>query len=234
MAHRAREHVQARQPRFDTDRRAQREVTERFLAAAAGGDVEALLAVLAPDVVLITDGGGKAKAALRPIAGADKVARFVAAVSAEGLENPGPAGRAGRRQRRPGDRRVGGHRALHVDVPRGRRDGRIQQVLLVRNPDKLAGHRRPPRSSPSRLRRVTQPPREPAEFVERALCVLAHPDDVDFGSAGTVATWTAAGTEVIYCIVTDGDAGGFDETPRDADGSAAPGGATRPPRPPWA
>ncbi|WP_448626909.1 PIG-L deacetylase family protein [Geodermatophilus sp. URMC 64] len=57
-------------------------------------------------------------------------------------------------------------------------------------------------------------PTTPAEHVERALCVLAHPDDVDFGSAGTVATWTAAGTEVSYCIVTDGDAGGFDETPR--------------------
>ena len=59
-----------------------------------------------------------------------------------------------------------------------------------------------------------QRPTTPAEHVERALCVLAHPDDVDFGSAGTVATWTAAGTEVTYCIVTDGDAGGFDETPR--------------------
>jgi LmbE family N-acetylglucosaminyl deacetylase len=58
------------------------------------------------------------------------------------------------------------------------------------------------------------PPPKPAEHVERALCVLAHPDDVDFGSAGTVARMTAAGTEVTYCIVTDGDAGGFDETPR--------------------
>jgi len=58
----------------------------------------------------------------------------------------------------------------------------------------------------------------PAEHVERVLCVLAHPDDVDFGSAGTVAGWTAAGTEVTYCIVTDGDAGGFDETPRDEMG----------------
>ena len=66
---------------------------------------------------------------------------------------------------------------------------------------------------------MTQPPpREPAAYVERALCVLAHPDDVDFGSAGTVALWTAAGTEVTYCIVTDGDAGGFDETPRDRMG----------------
>jgi LmbE family N-acetylglucosaminyl deacetylase len=62
------------------------------------------------------------------------------------------------------------------------------------------------------------PPSKPADHVERALCVLAHPDDVDFGSAGTVATWTAAGTEVTYCIVTDGDAGGFDETPRDQMG----------------
>jgi LmbE family N-acetylglucosaminyl deacetylase len=59
------------------------------------------------------------------------------------------------------------------------------------------------------------PPRKPAEHAERVLCVLAYPDDVDFGSAGTVATWTAAGAEVTYCIVTDGDAGGFDETPRE-------------------
>jgi LmbE family N-acetylglucosaminyl deacetylase len=62
------------------------------------------------------------------------------------------------------------------------------------------------------------PPTAPAEHVERVLCVLAHPDDVDFGSSGTIATWTAAGTEVTYCIVTDGDAGGFDDTPRDQMG----------------
>ncbi len=59
------------------------------------------------------------------------------------------------------------------------------------------------------------PPPKPAEHVDRVLCVLAHPDDVDFGSAGTVARMTAAGTEVTYCIVTDGDAGGFDDTPRE-------------------
>jgi LmbE family N-acetylglucosaminyl deacetylase len=58
-------------------------------------------------------------------------------------------------------------------------------------------------------------PQPPAEHVERVLCVLAHPDDVEFGTAGTIARWTAAGTEVSYCIVTDGDAGGFDETPRE-------------------
>ena len=47
-------------------------------------------------------------------------------------------------------------------------------------------------------------------MIERALVVTAHPDDVDFGAAGTVARWTAAGCEVTYCILTDGDAGGFD------------------------
>jgi LmbE family N-acetylglucosaminyl deacetylase len=49
------------------------------------------------------------------------------------------------------------------------------------------------------------------EGIERVLVVTAHPDDVDFGSAGTVAQWTAAGVRVSYCICTDGDAGGSDE-----------------------
>ena len=47
------------------------------------------------------------------------------------------------------------------------------------------------------------------------LVVTAHPDDVDYGASGSIAAWTAAGVEVSYCIVTYGDAGGFDETPRD-------------------
>jgi LmbE family N-acetylglucosaminyl deacetylase len=52
--------------------------------------------------------------------------------------------------------------------------------------------------------------------IARVLCITAHPDDVDFAVAGTVARWTEAGLEVIYCVVTDGDAGGFDEAfPRD-------------------
>src|SRR3954466_14502457 len=89
MAHRAREHVHARQPRFDTDRREQQEVTERFLAAAVNGDVESLLAALAPGVVLVADGGGKVTAARRPIVGADKVARFLAAVGPQGAHLPG-------------------------------------------------------------------------------------------------------------------------------------------------
>lgn len=48
------------------------------------------------------------------------------------------------------------------------------------------------------------------EDIDRILVVTAHPDDVDFGSAGSVAVWTEAGVEVAYCIVTDGDAGGSD------------------------
>jgi len=53
--------------------------------------------------------------------------------------------------------------------------------------------------------------------VERVLVVTAHPDDVDFGAAGSIARWTDAGAHVAYCIVTDGDAGGFDpDVPRSA------------------
>ena len=56
---------------------------------------------------------------------------------------------------------------------------------------------------------------QPSE-IERALIVTAHPDDVDFGAAGTVANLTDAGAVVTYCLVTDGQAGGFDQTiPRD-------------------
>ncbi|MGA9275546.1 PIG-L deacetylase family protein [Ilumatobacter sp.] len=52
--------------------------------------------------------------------------------------------------------------------------------------------------------------------IERVLAVMAHPDDVDFGAAGTVAQLTDAGVEVTYCLVTDGQAGGFDHSiPRD-------------------
>jgi LmbE family N-acetylglucosaminyl deacetylase len=53
-------------------------------------------------------------------------------------------------------------------------------------------------------------------LVERALVITAHPDDVDFGAAGTVASWVESGVEVTYCVITDGDAGGFDpDVPRE-------------------
>jgi LmbE family N-acetylglucosaminyl deacetylase len=62
---------------------------------------------------------------------------------------------------------------------------------------------------------MTFPPSAPPlSDVQRALAVLAHPDDVDFGCAGTVSRWTADGVEVAYLLVTRGDAGGFDDTPR--------------------
>jgi LmbE family N-acetylglucosaminyl deacetylase len=53
--------------------------------------------------------------------------------------------------------------------------------------------------------------------LERILIVTAHPDDVDFGAAASIAAWTATGVQVSYCIVTDGDAGGFDEAVTRAD-----------------
>ena len=59
------------------------------------------------------------------------------------------------------------------------------------------------------------PSAEPLSDVSRVLCVFAHPDDVDFGAAGTVAGWVGAGIEVSYLLVTRGDAGGFDDTPRE-------------------
>jgi RNA polymerase sigma-70 factor (ECF subfamily) len=138
MAHRAKEHVQARQPRFAADRRAQREVTERFLAAAVSGDVESLLAALAPGVVLIADGGGKVTAARRPIVGADKVARFLAAVAPQGTDIPGL---------RVELTDVNGAPAIVAWTPEGPfmalqlvlADGLVEQVLYVANPDKLAG-----------------------------------------------------------------------------------------------
>jgi LmbE family N-acetylglucosaminyl deacetylase len=58
------------------------------------------------------------------------------------------------------------------------------------------------------------PSATPFDDVQRVLVVTAHPDDVDFGCGGTVATWTKAGIEVAYAIATSGDAGGFDDTPR--------------------
>jgi RNA polymerase sigma-70 factor (TIGR02957 family) len=139
LAHRAREHVEARRPRFDADRRAQREVTERFFAAVAGGDVDALMAVLSPGVVLLTDGGGQVQAARRPIAGPDKVARFLTGVAAKGLARfpelrmvvtdvngtPAIAGWSG----------ADPFGVVSLTVA----DGRVEQVLVVMNPEKLTG-----------------------------------------------------------------------------------------------
>ena len=74
IAHRAREHVAARRPRVRVSRAEQDAVVERFLAAVRGGDLQGLLDVLAPDVIVIADGGGLVAAARRPIVGAGRVA----------------------------------------------------------------------------------------------------------------------------------------------------------------
>jgi RNA polymerase sigma-70 factor (TIGR02957 family) len=142
LAHRAREHVQARRPRFDTDPRAARVVTERFLAACATGDVATLVAALAPDAVLISDGGGRAKAALRPITGAAKVARFLAAVGREAAADPGLRIEVAEVNGMPGvvarDGAVVVLAASLVLV-----EGLVEQVLIVRNPEKLGRDRSP-------------------------------------------------------------------------------------------
>ncbi|GAA3388183.1 RNA polymerase sigma factor SigJ [Cryptosporangium minutisporangium] len=80
LAHRAREHVRARRPRYPADHGVREAVTARFVAALRGGDLAAFLELLAPDVTLWTDGGGKARAVPRPVTGRDAVARVLAAI----------------------------------------------------------------------------------------------------------------------------------------------------------
>ncbi|TQS40896.1 RNA polymerase sigma factor SigJ [Cryptosporangium phraense] len=81
LAHRAREHVRARRPRRPADARLRHALTERFVAALRDGDVTAFLELLAPDVTLWTDGGGKARAVPRPVSGRDRVARVLAGIA---------------------------------------------------------------------------------------------------------------------------------------------------------
>ena len=83
VAHRAREHVRARRKRYPAagqaiDPKRNAEITAQFLAAAAGGDVEALMTMLAPDATWTADSGGVVSAARRPVVGADRVARAIA------------------------------------------------------------------------------------------------------------------------------------------------------------
>ncbi len=76
VAHRAREHVAARTPRMKADRSEQQRVVERFLDALTSGDVQGLMELLAPDVVVVADGVGLVAAARHPVVGADKVVAF--------------------------------------------------------------------------------------------------------------------------------------------------------------
>jgi RNA polymerase sigma-70 factor (TIGR02957 family) len=134
LARRAREHVRERRPRFHPDRDLRQRVTERFLAASLGGDLEELLRVLAPDVTLWGDGGGKATAPPRPIHGADKVARFlVGAMARQPLTirvvslNGGPAGLVS----------ADGSLAAVLIVDLDSAGERVETIWAVGNPDKL-------------------------------------------------------------------------------------------------
>lgn len=89
-AHRARGHVRARRPRFHAGRARQREVTDRFFTASAGGDINTLMELLAPDVTLWTDGGGKVRQATRPVTGAERVAKWFAGVATRPYEGVSP------------------------------------------------------------------------------------------------------------------------------------------------
>ena len=81
IAHRAREHVAARRPRMQVDRAQQVAILEKFMAAVTSGDVQGLVEVLAPEVVLIADGGGLVRAARRPLVGAQSVLAFLVRVA---------------------------------------------------------------------------------------------------------------------------------------------------------
>ncbi|WP_181805230.1 RNA polymerase sigma factor SigJ [Streptomyces shenzhenensis] len=88
LAHRARSHVHARRPRYHAHPRVRREATERFVAAALGGDIHALMEILAPDVTVWIDGGGTRQAAgLRPVHGRDKAARMLAGYATRRTED---------------------------------------------------------------------------------------------------------------------------------------------------
>ncbi|WP_237318531.1 RNA polymerase sigma-70 factor [Streptomyces sp. JJ36] len=131
---RARRHVAERRPRFEVDPAQQRELTERFLTAATAGDLDGLLAVLAPDARLVGDGGGKRKAPLRVLFSAQKVGRFLAAVGTTPIPEPGyrflELNGAGGVLFTSGGRP---YTAVLADVA----GGRIQSLYLVSNPEKL-------------------------------------------------------------------------------------------------
>jgi RNA polymerase sigma-70 factor (TIGR02957 family) len=136
-AARARAHVAARRPRFSPDPVVRREAAERFLAACAGGDLNAVMELLAPDVVCWSDGGGKVSAARRPLHGPDHVARWILGVIAK----PSVAGVRMEVQEINGEL---GLLAAAGGIPVGAigfdlADGRITALRFVVNPDKLRG-----------------------------------------------------------------------------------------------
>ena len=133
IAHRAREHVAARRPRMPVSTTEQQEAVSRFLAAVRSGDVQDLLDVLAPDVVIVADGGGLVAAARRPIEGAQRVAAFLIAAGRTADFDAKAVWLNGS----PGARiDIGGE--LDTAVSLAVEDGRITRIYAIRNPHKLA------------------------------------------------------------------------------------------------
>ena len=137
VAHRAREHVQARRKRFEpVDPEESTRITQQFLTAAATGDMDGLMALLAPDVTSIADGGGRAGAARRPVVGAAKVA---AAIIRLGCEVARPT--CGSRRERPTAHRPSWCTPAITWRRSSRRDqsaARSPTSTPCANPDKLA------------------------------------------------------------------------------------------------
>ena len=136
LARRARAHLAADRPRFEVSRRARDALATRFFAAVTEGDLDALLEMLAADVVVYGDGGGKAPQWMHPIAGARRVARMLVGLG-RGLASTGLVMRRHEVNGQPGavvldpDGRVVS--VLAVDIA----DGAVQTVRSVINPDKL-------------------------------------------------------------------------------------------------
>ncbi|MCX5384313.1 RNA polymerase sigma-70 factor [Streptomyces sp. NBC_00083] len=135
IAHRARRHVHARRRRFEPGSAATREIVERFLRATSAGEIQGLMDLMAPDVVQISDGGGKVSAARRPVTGHLDVARFVLGVArtsiteATRVEHATYNGMPAARFLNDG--------ALDWLVAFEIHEGRITGLYAMRNPDKL-------------------------------------------------------------------------------------------------
>jgi RNA polymerase sigma-70 factor (ECF subfamily) len=139
VAHRAREHVHARRKRFEpVDAARTAEITEQFMTAAATGDLEGLLSVLAPDAIWTADSGGKASAARRPVMGADKVAKAIIGIFRLGQKLPDVRIETAVYNSAPavvvysGDNLEG---VFLVEII----DAKITHFYAMRNPDKLVG-----------------------------------------------------------------------------------------------
>jgi RNA polymerase sigma-70 factor (ECF subfamily) len=131
IAHCAREHVAARRPRMQVDRARQEATLEKFMAAVTSGDVQGLVEVLAPDVVLIADRGGLVPAARKPITGIETVAAFLVRLA----EIPDLVTTTAWFNGMPGARFDVNGEATAVSI--AVEDGRITRIYAMRNPQKM-------------------------------------------------------------------------------------------------